>query len=149
MRLLLLNGPNLNLLGAREPDLYGSTRLSDIEASLTARAAEAGAELRCLQSNHEGELVDAIQEARLDCDGILLNPAAYGHTSVALRDALLAVGLPTIEIHLSNLARREEFRQRTYTAAVALGQISGFGAHSYTLALDALLHHLHADQTET
>ena len=149
MRLLLLNGPNLNLLGAREPDLYGSTRLSDIEASLTARAAEAGAELRCLQSNHEGDLVDAIQEARLDCDGILLNPAAYGHTSVALRDALLAVGLPTIEIHLSNLARREEFRQRTYTAAVALGQISGFGAHSYTLALDALLHHLHADQTET
>jgi 3-dehydroquinate dehydratase II len=137
------------MLGVREPGLYGPTTLLDIESALSQRATDAGAELRCVQSNHEGEMVDAIQAARLDCDGILLNPAAYGHTSVALRDALLATGLPTIEIHLSNLARREDFRQRTYTAAVALGQISGFGAHSYTLALDALLHHLRADRTET
>jgi len=138
MRILLLNGPNLNLLGAREPTLYGHASLVELESKLTADAAERGLEIRAIQSNHEGELIDAIQDARADCDGIILNPAGYGHTSVALRDALLAVALPTVEVHLTNLARREPFRHRTLTADVAIGSISGFGTYGYHLALDAL-----------
>ena len=142
MRILLLNGPNLNLLGAREPSLYGHTNLQSLEKSLVAAAEERGASLRTVQSNHEGEMIDAIQNAAQDCDGIILNPAGYGHTSVALRDALLAVSLPTVEVHLTNLARREPFRHQTLTADVAIGSVSGFGTYGYHLALDALLNQL-------
>ncbi len=138
MRILLLNGPNLNLLGAREPALYGHANLADLESKLSADAAERGVEIRAIQSNHEGELIDAIHTAGQDCEGIILNPAGYGHTSVALRDALLAVSLPTVEVHLTNLAKREPFRHRTMTADVAIGTISGFGTYGYHLALDAL-----------
>jgi len=142
MRILLLNGPNLNLLGLREPTLYGHASLADLESALATDATEKGVELRTFQSNHEGELIDAIQKAGQDCDGIILNPAGYGHTSVALRDALLAVSLPTVEVHLTNLARREPFRHRTLTADVAIGSISGFGTYGYHLALDALIKQL-------
>jgi 3-dehydroquinate dehydratase-2 len=138
MQILLLNGPNLNLLGVREPEVYGRTTLDEIEADLTIDAKKRGIELRTVQSNHEGELIDAIHRARTDCDGIILNPAGYGHTSVALRDALLAAALPTVEVHLTNLARRASFRRQTLTADVAVGSISGFGAYGYHLALDAL-----------
>ncbi len=144
MRILLLNGPNLNLLGEREPGLYGHTTLAGIEADFAARAAASGADVRCVQSNHEGALIDALQAARLDCAGIVFNPAGYGHTSVALRDALIATGLPAVEVHLTNLARREPFRQKTLTADVAVGTISGLGALGYSLALDALMTHLQA-----
>ncbi len=137
-RVLLLNGPNLNLLGTREPDVYGATTLADIEQQLSDRAAERGLELRCVQSNHEGALVDAIQAARSDCAGIIINPAAYTHTSVALRDALLAAGLPSIEVHLSNTARREAFRHHSYVADVCVGTITGLGARGYRFALEAL-----------
>lgn len=147
MRFLLLNGPNLDLLGDREPELYGAATLAEIEAALCARAEAAGVELRCVQSNHEGVLIEALHAARRDCDGIVFNPAGYGHTSVALRDALIATGLPAVEIHLSNLARREPFRRHTLTADVAIGQICGFGADGYHLALDALTRHVRARRT--
>ena len=142
MRILVINGPNLNLLGTREPSLYGEETLVDIEAALTAAGADLGIEVRCFQSNHEGELVEAIQSCLDGVDGLLLNPGGYGHTSVSIRDALLAVGVPMVEVHLTNLARREDFRRRTLTADVAIGQISGFGAHGYHLALAALVQHL-------
>lgn len=142
MRFLVLHGPNLNLLGEREPALYGHETLAAVNAELGRRAGERGHELRCIQSNHEGELIDALHAARYDCDGVVLNPGGYGHTSVALRDALLAVNLPTVEVHLTNLARREGFRHRTLTADVAVGTISGFGTHGYQLALEALVQHL-------
>lgn len=142
MNLLLLNGPNLDLLGEREPSIYGHGTLAELEATQTARLAARGITLRCVQSNHEGQLIEALHAARHDCAGVVFNPAGYGHTSVALRDALLAVGLPAVEVHLSNLARREPFRQRTLTADVAVGQISGFGFFGYGLAFDALLDHL-------
>ncbi len=141
-RLLVLSGPNLNLLGTREPEVYGTTTLADLEAHVRAAAAAAGYDVRWLQSNHEGALVDAIQAAASDCDGILINPAAYTHTSVAIRDALLAVGLPAVEVHLSNVARREEFRRRSLVADVVVGTIGGFGPHGYKLGTEALLHHL-------
>ncbi|MCB9522992.1 MAG: type II 3-dehydroquinate dehydratase [Myxococcales bacterium] len=141
---MMLNGPNLNLLGAREPELYGRTTLDALEADMTARAAEAGAELLCVQSNHEGTLIDALHDARQSCDGVILNPAGYGHTSVALRDALIACERPAVEVHLSNIARREPFRHKTLTADVAIGTISGFGVLGYRLALQALLAHLDA-----
>ncbi|MBN1866176.1 type II 3-dehydroquinate dehydratase [Candidatus Sumerlaeota bacterium] len=137
--ILLLNGPNLNLLGSREPDQYGTTTLAEIEADLTRLAAERGAALVCAQSNHEGELIEKIQEARDRVDVILLNAGAFTHTSVALADAIRAAGVPTIEVHLSNIYRREAFRHQSYIAPVAVGQISGFGALSYRLALDAAL----------
>ena len=143
-RLLLLNGPNLNLLGVREPEIYGRTTLDALQADLTARAAEAGADLRCVQSNHEGALIDALHDARAHCAGIIFNPAGYGHTSVALRDALIACETPAVEVHLSNTARREPFRHKTLTADVAIGTISGFGVLGYRLALQALLAHLDA-----
>lgn len=143
-RLLLLNGPNLNLLGVREPEIYGRTTLGALETELAARAAEAGAELRCVQSNHEGTLIDALHDARADCAGIIFNPAGYGHTSVALRDALIACETPAVEVHLSNTARREPFRHKTLTADVAIGTISGFGVLGYRLALQALLAHIDA-----
>ncbi len=142
LRILVLNGPNLNLLGIREPEVYGHTTLDDIVAGLVGRAAAAGATIHHVQSNSEGALVDALHQARTDADGVVFNPGAYTHTSVALRDAISAIELPVIETHLSNVHAREDFRQTSLLSAVCLGVIGGFGPHSYTLALDALLEHL-------
>ena len=139
-RILVLNGPNLNLLGSREPDLYGRTTLATIGTALRNRAAAAGHDLDFYQSNAEHELVERIHQAGRDGVAfVLINPAAYTHTSVALRDALLGVGIPFIELHLSNVHAREAFRQHSYLSDVAVGVISGFGAQSYELALDAAL----------
>jgi len=137
MKILFLNGPNLNLLGHREPEVYGRTTLTDIEANVRKRAAQLGAGIDFRQSNLEGELVAWIQQAKGEFDVIVLNAAAYTHTSIALRDAIAGVGLPTIEIHLSNVHAREEFRHKSLIAPVCLGQITGFGPNSYILALDA------------
>src|SRR3954462_13643255 len=137
MKILFLNGPNLNLLGQREPEVYGRTTLKDIEAKVRKRAAKVGAEIDFKQSNLEGELVAWIQQSKGNCDVIVLNAAAYTHTSIALRDAIVAVGVPTIEIHLSNVHAREEFRHKSLIAPVCKGQISGFGADSYILAVEA------------
>ncbi len=142
--ILVLNGPNLNLLGTREPDVYGATTLAEIIAGLRTRASEHGVELRDIQSNHEGELVDALHDARDWADGVVFNPGAYTHTSVALRDAISACGLPVVETHLSNVHAREEFRHTSMLSAVCLGVVGGFGRHSYSLALDGLLDHLGA-----
>ena len=142
VRILVLHGPNLNLLGTREPGVYGTTTLKGINQSLMALASELSLELRILQSNSEGAMVDAIQGAMADCQGILINPAAYTHTSVAIRDAIAAVALPAVEVHLSNVHAREPFRSHSYIAPVALGQICGFGAHSYLLGLRALAERL-------
>lgn len=136
-KILFLNGPNLNLLGQREPEVYGKTTLADIETGVKKRAAEMGAEVEFRQSNAESDLVAWIQQARGKFDVIVLNAAAYTHTSIALRDAIAAVDVPTIEIHLSNTAAREEFRQKSVIAPVCRGQIIGFGAYSYVLAVDA------------
>lgn len=135
--LLLLNGPNLNLLGMREPEVYGATTLAEIEADLGQAAAALGHRLSCFQSNHEGALVDRVHQARGDVDFILLNPGAFTHTSVALRDALLGVAIPFIEVHLSNVYRREAFRHHSYFTDIAVGAIVGLGAGGYSLALQA------------
>jgi 3-dehydroquinate dehydratase II len=140
--ILVLHGPNLNLLGLREPEIYGSATLVDINRLLEGDAAELQVAISCLQSNHEGTLVDAIHEARTEHQGILINAGAYTHTSVAIRDALAAVRVPTVEVHLSNIYQREEFRHYSYIAPVAIGQISGFGGASYRLGLQALVEHL-------
>jgi 3-dehydroquinate dehydratase-2 len=137
MKVLFLNGPNLNLLGKREPAIYGNTTLADIEAQVRDRAADLKVEVDFRQSNHEGELVGWIQEAKGKWEVIVLNAGAYTHTSVALRDAISAVGVPTIETHLSNTHAREEFRHKSYLSGVCKGQITGFGAFSYVLALEA------------
>src|SRR5215471_13937270 len=137
MKILFLNGPNLNLLGQREPEVYGRTTLKDIEARVRDRAGKLGAEIDFKQSNLEGELVAWIQQAKGNFDVIVLNAAAYTHTSIALRDAIAAVGVPTIEIHLSNVHAREEFRHKSLIAPVCRGQIVGFGANSYVLAFEA------------
>ncbi|HCI07563.1 type II 3-dehydroquinate dehydratase [Ascidiaceihabitans sp.] len=139
---LVLNGPNLNLLGTRQPEVYGTTTLSDIEEDCVAYGTEIGISVSCLQSNHEGELVDAIHAAKGTFTGIILNAGAYTHTSIALRDAISSVELPVIELHLSNIHAREEFRHTSFIAAVAIGQICGFGAAGYRLAIDALSGHL-------
>jgi 3-dehydroquinate dehydratase-2 len=135
--ILLINGPNLNLLGTREPELYGAMTLADIETQLTAAASDLGHTLECIQSNAEAELVDRIQAAAGNTDFILINPGAFTHTSVALRDALLGVGIPFIEIHISNIHAREEFRRQSYFSDVAAGVIAGLGPQGYTLALEA------------
>ncbi|MBK9137504.1 MAG: type II 3-dehydroquinate dehydratase [Verrucomicrobia bacterium] len=137
MKVLFLNGPNLNLLGTREPEVYGRQTLADIEREVRARALARGIEVDFRQSNHEGELVDWIQQARGSADVLVLNAAAYTHTSVALRDAIVAAAVPAIEIHLSNIHAREEFRHRSLVAPVCRGVICGFGAGSYLLALEA------------
>ena len=142
MRLLLLNGPNLNLLGRREPGLYGSATLQQIESDLADQAKDLGVELTCFQSNFEGAMVDRIHQAMGQVDGILINAGAYTHTSIALRDALLGVAIPFVELHLSNTHAREPFRHQSYLADRAVGVICGFGADSYRLALEGLVHHL-------
>ena len=135
MNVLVIHGPNLNLLGTREPSVYGTATLEDINEMLQDEAGRLGIELRTVQSNSEGALIDAIQGARGWANVIIVNPAAYTHTSIALRDAVSAVGIPTIEVHLSNVHAREEFRRRSHIAPVAVGQIAGFGPESYRLAL--------------
>jgi len=144
MRLLLLNGPNLNLLGSREPGLYGTQTLEQIESALSQQAADLGVELQCFQSNHEGELVDRIHAARGQADGILINAAALTHSSIALRDALLGVAIPFVELHLSNVHAREAFRHQSMLADKAIGVICGFGPVSYGLALQGLVQRLRA-----
>lgn len=140
--ILILNGPNLNLLGTRQPEVYGTTTLAMIDETCRSKGAELGFRITCLQSNHEGALIDAIHDARDKQDGIVLNAGAYTHTSVALRDAIASVEVPLVEVHLSNIHAREAFRQVSHIAPVALGQICGFGAYGYILALQALNAHL-------
>ena len=137
MKILVIHGPNLNLLGKREPDIYGTFTLDDINERITALARELGADVSFFQSNHEGELVQKIQDAMGVYQAIVINPGAYTHTSVALRDALSSTGIPAVETHISNVYKREEFRRHSYIAGVAAGQITGFGVDSYLLALRA------------
>jgi 3-dehydroquinate dehydratase-2 len=136
--ILILHGPNLNLLGTREPGVYGNYRLEDINEALKSRAAELGVQVRCFQSNHEGQLIDALHEARDWADGVVFNPGAYTHTSVALRDAISAIEIPVVEVHLSNVYAREQFRHKSLLAPVCMGKITGFGWRSYLLGLQAL-----------
>jgi 3-dehydroquinate dehydratase-2 len=142
VRILVVNGPNLNLLGNREPAIYGTATLAQIEHALERLASELGVDVDFFQSNHEGGIIDTLQAAVGRYQGILLNPGAYTHTSLALRDCLTAIDLPCVEVHLSNLHRREPFRRRSVTAAAALGVIQGFGAQSYEMGLTALVRHL-------
>jgi 3-dehydroquinate dehydratase-2 len=141
-RILVLNGPNLNLLGTRQPEVYGSTTLDQVQEQCAKFAKQAGFEIDFQQSNHEGALIDAIHAAKGVCDGIVMNAGAYTHTSVAIMDAIASVELPAIELHLSNVHAREEFRHVSYMSKVALGVIAGFGPAGYTLALQAMLTHL-------
>ena len=144
IKILVMHGPNLNLLGKREPEIYGTQTLAEIDAALAATAKTLGAEIESIQSNHEGELIDRIQEAMGQADGILINPGGFTHSSVALRDALIATGLPIIEVHLSNVYAREVFRQHSYVSPIATGVISGLGASGYRFGLEALVERLSA-----
>ena len=139
MKILILHGPNLNLLGTREPEIYGSLTLTDIDARLVELAHEYHTELACKQSNHEGELIDALHDARTWAHGVIFNPGGYTHTSIALRDAISAIGIPVIEVHLSNVYAREEFRHVSMISAVCMGKVVGFGWRSYVLGLRVLL----------
>jgi 3-dehydroquinate dehydratase-2 len=141
-RILVIHGPNLNLLGSREPDIYGNTTLEEINGDLSSAAKEWGAEVEFFQSNYEGALVDRIQESQSWADGSLINPGGLTHTSFTLRDALVATGLPIVEVHLSNIFAREEFRRNSFVSPIVLGVISGFGPMGYGLGLNALLEHL-------
>ena len=138
-KILVMNGPNLNLLGTREPEIYGTVTLADLYERLRRRANEADLDIEFMQSNHEGALVDAIQRARRTADYIILNAGAFTHYSIAIRDAIAAVNVPVIEVHLSNIHRREEFRRTSVIAPVVLGQIAGFGAESYMAALEVII----------
>ena len=142
MRILVIHGPNLNMLGKREPEIYGSSTLDDVNARLGKEAKELGAKVEFFQSNSEGEIAGRLQAAMDSTDGILMNPGAYTHTSVAIRDAILSTGLPVVEAHMSNIYKREDFRQKSYVSGVALGVISGFGAESYSLGLRGLVDYL-------
>ncbi len=135
-KILIINGPNLNLLGTREPEIYGKTTLKDIEMQLKDRAEKLNVEIECFQSNHEGEIVDKIHSAKNNFDAVIINPAAYTHTSVAIRDAFASVDIPTIEVHISNVYSREEFRHNSLIAPVVVGQIAGLGIQGYLLALE-------------
>lgn len=143
MKILVLHGPNLNLLGLREPEVYGSMMLVDLNTKLLELAKEFGAELKCFQSNHEGALIDALHDARAWANGVVFNPGGYTHTSIALRDAITAVGLPVVEVHLSNVYAREEFRHSSMISAVCIGKVVGFGWRSYALGLKALIDAIH------
>jgi 3-dehydroquinate dehydratase-2 len=143
-RVLVLNGPNLNLLGTREPDVYGATTLDDIERALNDLAKDLGAAIECRQSNQEGQLIDWLHEARDSFDGVVINPGGLTHTSVSLRDGIAAAGLPTVEVHISNTQARESFRHQSVTAAVCIGSVMGFGKNSYALGLRALIDYLNA-----
>ena len=142
MKILVLHGPNLNMLGVREPQVYGKNSLEEINHSLKIAAADIGTEIKSIQSNHEGVLVDEIHQALEWADGILINPGAYTHTSIALRDACVTVGLPVVEVHMSNIHSREKFLHHSYISEVILGQICGFGKDSYLLGLQALTNHI-------
>lgn len=147
--ILVLHGPNLNLLGTREPDIYGTLTLADIDQKLSEAGSTKDVEIYSIQSNSEGALVDALQEAATKADGVIFNPAGYTHTSVALRDAVAAIGIPVIEVHLSNVYAREEFRKQSLIAPVCLGKITGFGWMSYLLALEALIEKLNHQGAES
>lgn len=144
LRILVIHGPNLNLLGTREPEIYGRTSLAEIEAELEACGKEHGCEVECFQSNHEGLLIDRIQEATGSADAILVNPGGLTHTSVALRDALAATRLPVVEVHLSNIFAREPFRHHSYVSGIAVGVLAGFGPAGYRMGLEALVQRLRA-----
>ena len=145
MRILLINGPNLNLLGARQPEIYGTQTLADIEAAVRERAAQLGAEVRCFQSNHEGALIDFLQAEVEEADGVVINAGAFGHYSIALRDALVAARLPVIDVHISNVYAREPFRHHSVIAGIATGQVTGLGWRGYVTAVEALIHNLNDD----
>ncbi|NJN76763.1 MAG: type II 3-dehydroquinate dehydratase [Synechococcaceae cyanobacterium RL_1_2] len=147
LKLLVIHGPNLNLLGMREPEIYGSLTLRDIDLQLKQLGSELGAAVECYQSNAEGDIVSEIHSTREAKHGLILNAGAYTHTSVAIRDAIAAVAIPTVEVHLSNIYKREEFRHHSYIAPLAIGQISGFGVDSYLLGLRALIDYLHQQKS--
>ena len=137
-KILVIHGPNLNMLGKREPEKYGTSTLDDINANIEVHCSKTGIQVHTFQSNHEGEIVDKVQQARDSFDGLIINPAAYTHTSIAIRDAILLLDIPVVEIHLSNIYKRESFRHKSLLADIVTGQISGFGAYGYQMALNAL-----------
>ena len=142
MKILVINGVNMNMLGFREPEKYGCMTLKDLEKDLYAHSFELGIELETFQSNHEGEIVEKIHSAKNNFDGIVINAGAYTHTSIAIRDAISSVDIPTVEVHMTNIYKREEYRHKSFIAPVCIGQISGFGANSYKLGLKAILDYL-------
>ncbi len=151
MEILVINGPNLNMLGKREPEIYGSLTLSEVESFLSSNTDSLGGDvvLSFFQSNSEGEIVTAIQDAYGKFDGIIINPGAYTHTSVAIRDAILSTGMPVVEVHISNIYKREDFRQKSFVSGVSLGVVSGFRAHSYYLGLLGLVEHLRKESVSS